>query len=158
MILRDADSIVPDNDEGTESPDQQVTRSAALRSMDSVKSSLRNASLSVPIRHAEFTGESPRVGVFIFPDGQTDGMLESLCREALHDHKDAQCIDAFFECVSENRMDVQFSPKAWTHAFISIQDDPDLHLGKAAKKGYLPLQSDAFGNLIQFFRTAHQAN
>jgi|GEM_PF-871391 len=153
MILRDADSIVPDRHEETESPNQQVARSAALRSMDSVRSSLSNAGLSVPIRHAEFTAATPRVGVFIFPDGQADGMLESLCREALGDHEDATCIDAFFLCVSEKRSDVQFSPKAWTHAYISVQEDPDLHLGKAAKKGYLPLQSDTFGNLVQFFRT-----
>ena len=156
VVLRDADSIVPDANATPEQLVEQATRSAPLRSLDSVKSCLSNAGLSVPSKHAEMTGSSPRVGVYIFPDGQSDGMLESLCRKALQDHAATPCIDAFFDCMSQLHDGVEFSPKAWTHAFISVQDDPDIHLGTAAKKGYLPLKHEAFADLIQFFRNAHR--
>lgn len=154
VILRDADSIVPDANATAEQLEQQATRTAAVRSLASVKSSLLNARLNVPSAHAEITQSSPRIGIYIFPDGQADGMLESLCRDALQGHADTPCIDAFFDCVLKLRSTAKFSPKAWTHAFIAVQDDPDLHLGKAAKKGYLPLTNPVFERLIQFIRTA----
>ena len=85
-------------------------------------------------------------------------MEDPLCRDALVDHPDTACINNFFACVTANRGTREFSPKAWTHAFISIQEDPDLHIGKAAKKGYLPLDHPAFSGLVNFLRNACTLN
>ena len=156
VVLRDADSILTHDRIPIEQPSELATRSAAMRSLDSVRACLLNAGLSAPSAHGQVTDAAPRIGVFIFPDGRADGMLESLCREALRDNKVTPCVDAFFDCVAQLADKLKFSPKAWTHAFIAVQEDPDLHLGKAARKGYLPLKHDAFADLVKFLRSAHQ--
>ena len=158
IVLRDADSLLPSEGGAALAGSDQTTLPAAQRSFDSVRGHLQNARLAAPDSHGELVDGSPRVGCFIFPDGKSDGMLESLCRDSLIDHTDSVCINSLFECVKAHRGAVSFSPKAWTHAFISIQDDPDLHLGKAAKKGYLPLSPPAFSKLVDFLQRACNLN
>ncbi len=80
------------------------------------------------------------------PDGVADGMLESLCRFAVNEAPSAHCVDTLFQCVGTQSI----SPKAWTHAFIAIQADPDLHFGKAATKGYWNLQHAVFDDIMKF--------
>lgn len=158
IVLRDADSVLPTEPNAGNRSSDQTSIPAAQRSLDSVRGHLGNAKLAVPALHGEIADGSPKVGCFIFPDGKADGMLESLCREALIAHTDTPCIESFFACVTTNRGASEFSPKAWTHAFISIQEDPDVHLGKAAKKGYLPLDHPAFSGLVDFLRNACTLN
>lgn len=133
IILRDADSVASNHTTAANNGSDRNFVTASQRSLDSVRGHLLHAKLAAPQGHAELAAGNPAVGCFIFPDGNADGMLETLCRDALVDHPDTACINNFFACVTANRGTREFSPKAWTHAFISIQEDPDLHIGKPHK-------------------------
>ena len=39
------------------------------------------------------------------------------------------------------------------HAFLASREDPELRLGEAAQRGYLPWENAAFHQLIEFVRS-----
>jgi hypothetical protein len=133
-----------------------VTRDAdtdATGAFVSVCAALANASLSVPGAHGLFAGVNPRVGVWIFPDGRTLGMLEDLCMASVQTDLALPCVDEYFQCVlrraarQPNNM-----AKARLHVWLASQVEPDKRLGEAAEKGYWPWDASAFQSLIHFLQ------
>jgi hypothetical protein len=116
---------------------------------------LTNCSLPVPVGPGKVQAGTPRVGVFILPDNQREGMLEDLCMDAVQADGAVPCVADFFQCVArQTQPQRQPSPmaKARVHAWLASQLVPDLRLGEAAKKGYWPWSSTAFDALRQFLR------
>ena len=151
-IVRDADSLTPNAESPSAEAPTTYHLTAASLAFDAVCGCLRNANLPVPTAHSVISDTKPRVGVFIMPDGIADGMLETLCRESVQTLPTASCVDSYFRCVESITAVNEFSPKAWTHAFIAIQEDPDVPLGKAAKKSYWNLHDQAFNGIVDFLR------
>ena len=114
---------------------------------------LGNNRLPVPIAAGQIAAGSPRVGVFVLPDNQRDGMLEDLCLDAVQTDGAIACVNDFFQCVSRNTSR-QPSPmaKARVHAWLASQDDPDLRLGEAAQRRWWPWTNPSFQPLIQFLQ------
>ena len=146
-IVRDADSLL-END-----PNIVDTLTAATRSFQSICDTLKHVRLVPPDKHGVWSRGSPKIGVYIVPDGDSDGMLETLCRQSVTSRHESICVDALFQCLNNRK---EFSPKAWTHAYIATQKDPDLHMGKAAKKGYWNLLDSCFDHLVEFLRSLQQ--
>jgi hypothetical protein len=119
----------------------------------SVASTLQNNRLPVPTTHGVFVAGPPRVAVFVMPDGATDGMLESLCREAVGSDPATPCVVSYLDCLAKagvpgtphpaNRQD-----KAFVRAFLASRPEPDKLLGQAAQAGYWPWADAAFAPLI----------
>ena len=129
----------------------------ARSALQSVQSSLRNVGLPAPQNFLEPAGDlpdSPRVAVFIMPDNANPGALENLCLTALADDPAMGCVEAFMQCVQAA---VATPPadaaKARMHAFLASREDPELRLGEAGQRRYLPWDNPAFGDLAQFLRT-----
>ncbi len=129
----------------------------ARSALQSVQSSLRNFGLPVPQNFLEPAGDlpdSPRVAVFIMPDNANPGALENLCLTALADDPAMGCVEDFMQCVQAA---VATPPadaaKARMHAFLASREDPELRLGEAGQRGYLPWGNPAFDGLAQFLRT-----
>ena len=72
----------------------------AQSAFQSVCSALRNAQLSVPEQPLSIVGEKPRVSVFIWPDCQSTGTLETLCLSSVHDDPAMDCVEQYFECLT----------------------------------------------------------
>ena len=125
----------------------------ARSALQSVQSSLRNVGLPAPQDFLEPAGDSPRVAVFIMPNNADAGALENLCLTALADDPAMECVEAFMQCV---QVAVATPPadaaKARMHAFLASREDPELRLGEAGQRRYLPWDNPAFADLAQFLR------
>ena len=79
-VMRDAD----------DSPDS---------ALQSVTSALRVAGLATPDSHGAFAPGPPSVGVFILPDGESQGAIEDLCWASVEDTSAARCSADYLECL-----------------------------------------------------------
>ena len=142
-IIRDADSLPVGS---------QITASSAA--FQSVVGALtaQGVGLTSPSNHAEFSIGPPRAGVFIMPDGVSDGMLESLCLASVVANPEMRCVEDYFACCLKAGAIPNNLPKAHAHAWLASRVEPDKRVGEAAKAGYWPFASKAFDNLWQFLR------
>ena len=119
----------------------------------SVLSALRTAKLPVPKSPSKLTNTRPQVSVFIVPDAQTNGMLETICLRSVEDDPAISCIDEYFSCLEER---LGFLPsnmeKARLQAFLSSRKKVHRMLGIAAKQGIWPWNSPAFESMKDFVK------
>ncbi len=117
----------------------------------SVCSALGNARLSVPKQPLTMVGEKPRVSVFIWPDCESAGTLETLCLTAVHDDPAMGCVEQYFECLTQHLETMPKTPhKAHLHTFLASREKPGLRLGEAAEKGYWPWDQAVFEPIKRF--------
>jgi hypothetical protein len=152
LITRDADF-----------PRESDRRSAVRLAWDEVTGALRSANLPVPRAHGEMTAavdssvrSTPRLGVFLLPDGVNNGMLEDLCLAAVADDAATPCLDAYFHCLAAKGVTPprNLLPKARAHAYLASRPVPDKRVGEAAIAGYWPWSAPAFAPLLDFVRSA----
>ena len=125
----------------------------ALSALQSVQDSLRNTGLAAPNRFMTPTAGPPRISAFIMPDNSSSGALEKLCLSALADEPAMSCVDEFLQCVNDRAgSGSRDEDKARIHAFLASREDPELRLGEAAQRGYIPWNHSAFTSLVQFLK------
>jgi hypothetical protein len=128
--------------------------SAASDAWKSACAAIEHARLPVPARHGVLSLGRPRTAIYIFPDGESDGMLEDLCLKAFTSDVAYPCMERYFECLASAGVELrrEVRAKARLHAFLASRKDPDVRLGEAARKGYLPCDAPAFSPLIALLR------
>lgn len=141
IVVRDADSTPPNSNV-----------SAFKRAWESVSAALQNAALPVPVEHATLSADSPRTGIFIMPDGQNDGMLESLCLTSVSDQPEYPCVVEYFQCLAKHSVQPNNLDKGRAHAYLASRVEPDKRVGEAAQAGYWPWKSDTFLPLVDFVK------
>lgn len=67
-----------------------------------------------------------RFGLFLVPDGDTPGSLETLLRRAWRPTARDRCVDDYFACVGPNGATVANRDKAWLKAWTAGATNPDL--------------------------------
>lgn len=142
--------------------------SASVSALRSLSFLLGELGLPVPPRHGTFVSaptartEGPlRVGVFVLPDGTSEGMLEDLCLAAVTGDAMMPCLEAYLRCIDERRALVGSAPiarnqlpKARVHAFLASRPEPDRRVGEAAEAGIWPWEADALRPLVDFVNAA----
>ena len=124
---------------------------SATSAFQSLKDSLTSVNLPVPDKEMIPTTEFPKVTVFIMPGDAAGGALEDLCLRALWDDPAMNCVSEYMKCIQEHSCQVPKNPaKARMHAFLASRVDPELRLGEAAQRGYLPWGDSAFVQVIEF--------
>lgn len=123
---------------------------SAVAARQSVMDSLRIANLPVPGDGEEPDG-SLSVHVLILPDGEEQGMLETLlCRSVVDDPVNG-CIEQFFDCVNSlPGTDIRRRDKARAQAYLATRPVPQISVGVAAREGYWPLDHEAFAEVRDF--------
>ena len=122
-------------------------------SFASVCNSLRSAGYEPPAAHAEFSNDTPAIGVFIVPDGSQSGAIEALCRRSVEGEDAAQCADEYIECLkNRNALQSKNADKTFAHAYLAATKDPVARVGEGAQQGVWNFQSPAFAALSQFVR------
>jgi hypothetical protein len=124
-----------------------------VRAFQEVCRDLRGGGLAVPtgVLQPTPTPPFPRVTVMLLPDGQTAGMLETLCWQALTGDPRLSCIDDFLKCVeTQTGQPVARLEKSPIYAYIAAREEPWLFLGLAARSQYFPWSSPAFHAVKQF--------
>lgn len=121
-----------------------------IAAFQSACSALVNAGLPVPRTPEVIEAGPPRVGVFLLPDPQSSGMLETLCNRAAAGDPLWPCVDQFLDCVRRTGSCPSNLDKARFHAFLATRPRPGLPIALAAKAGYISLQSNEFQRLRSF--------
>jgi hypothetical protein len=123
----------------------------AAAAFQSVCGALSSAGLPSPAGPGLLVGGSPRVGVFILPDGASPGMIETLCLAAVREDPAAHCVDEYLDCLRRSGIEGPRNvEKARVQAFLASRPEACAHLGLGAKKGYWPWEGSAFGPLGSF--------
>ena len=123
-------------------------------SFQSVRESLRDSGLPNPKKPLFFTQGLPRVTVMIIPSHKQKGALEDLCLEAVSEDPALMCVDQYFACLAQQRINpTKNLSKAKVQVFLASQEDPTLPLGISAQKGYWPLDSKAFAAVKGFLKS-----
>jgi hypothetical protein len=90
----------------------------------------------LPVAHGTVAGQPLRFGVFISPDGQTPGSIETLCRTAVRDPKVAACVDALTACAAAPHPTQALAAKGWLQAYFAMFREPHrFHDAFDPKKG-----------------------
>ena len=138
---------------------QDANDEGPQRRFQSVCSILKNNKLPIPDKMASFalkkpTPGKPRVGIFIMPDCQHKGMLETLCLSTVESKNINKCIDDFMDCMGKNLKSKppKNSDKAKLHAYLATMEEDTPSLGVATQKGYWDLNSDKLKPLSDFLQ------
>jgi hypothetical protein len=77
-------------------------------------------------------------------------MLEDVCLKAVAADRASACVAQYFQCLAGVGMVPAQNDraKAWMHAFLASRPAPDVRLGEAAAKGYLPFGDAAFAPIV----------
>ena len=127
---------------------------SARSAFESVRGSLLRAGLPAPERMNQAAGDSPSVRVFILPDNQNEGMLETLLCRTFADTPLDRCIDRFFDCVETQSGDGLSRPeKSRAHAYIATRSNPFVSVWVAAQRGYWNLDHAAFDDVRRFLQS-----
>ena len=124
---------------------------------NSVCSALRAVSLTCPAALGSFSNGTPRTGVFVLPDCQQAGMLETLCWSVLEDDEkitgQLECVAGYLACLRNSGGKIHNEPKAkvWTHLAGKGHFDPQV--GRAAQKKVFDWGSEALKPLSQFLKS-----
>lgn len=130
----------------------------ATSAFASLCSGLQNAQLSVPAQPLTVTGTNPQVAVFLWPDCQQPGTLETLCLSSVEKDPAMPCVRQYFECLKDQMPALSKTiEKAelhtfLLHTFLASREKPGLRLGEAAEKGYWPWDHPVFEPVKDFLR------
>jgi hypothetical protein len=133
--------------------------SAAVGAFQSVQAALQGAQLPVPTAMNKLEGGSLAVGVFILPNCQDAGMLESLCLSAAAEMEKAQsggvlpCVYEFLTCLSKRGYQPTNPTKAQFAGYALARDVIDPQLGRAAQQSVIPWEAKAFEPLKAFLKS-----
>ena len=126
----------------------------AADAFKSVCDSLEKAKLKPPEDLAVFSSGMPRIGIYILPDCQDCGMLETLCWNVLQKDLDAlphlKCVEGYLACLRQVKAKPQNEIKAKVWAFLAGKGEFDPQVGRAAQKGVWDWKSEALAKLRAF--------
>ena len=131
----------------------------AKSAFSSVCSSLKTVRIEPPENIGAVAQNTLKIGVFILPDCQNEGMLETLCLRSVSDQPASlACIDGYFDCLEKNGIALpKNKAKARTWTFLAAQNLSDPQVGRAAQAKIFPWNSDAFKPLREFISALTQA-
>lgn len=117
----------------------------------SIQGAFRKASLTVPDRPLTFTESKPKNGIFIMPDNNTNGDLESLFLDSVVQEPVMECVDQYFDCLENLTGNEHPKPtKAKVQVYLASKPEGDLHLARAAQKDYWDWENEVFQNIKDF--------
>ena len=147
---------------GTESGERPTLRAiGVIRDADqdasgafrSVCDHLRNTGYEPPAGHGEFSDAVPSIGVFIVPDGEEPGAIESLCRRSREGDDVSRCVEEYIRCLAEHEaMRSTNVDKTFAHAYLATTENPVARVGEGAMQGAWNFDSPAFAELADFLR------
>ena len=127
--------------------------------LQSVCDALVAAGFPTPGSHGEIVGTSPRVGVFVMPDGRSPGALEALCQQSVASEPAGSCVLEYLDCLKMREgwgdgteRNTAQRDKAFVHAYLASRGDPVARTGEGAKQGVWDFGHGAFGPITDFLR------
>lgn len=123
----------------------------------SICETLRKNNLPVPTSLNNLADGKPRTGVFIMPDNQSTGTLESLCLQALEGQKIKNCINDYLSCfcpdMNQAEKDKFNKPKSRVLSYLASRAPIVNSLGLGAQNGYWDFSHGCFDDLKKFLHS-----
>ncbi len=127
-----------------------------------VDPSARKASLEDAVKAAGLKmtpGSKPQVTLFVLPDNESQGMLETLCLEAVRNDPSLKapygCVEEFLACLERSGTlgDGSRDAKRVAQAYLATRPRVQLFPGLAAYQGYWPWDCAVFDDLKSFLKS-----
>jgi hypothetical protein len=131
---------------------RDAEQGAISSAFQSVKNSLKKVGLSAPKKLRVATDSNPRISVFILPDCENQGMLETLCLQSVSTDQVFPCIETFFQCVEKTVGPPANMDKARLHAYLASRPKPHLSFQQATIAHYWPWDHPVFDLVKDFLR------
>lgn len=135
-FIRDAEDLIAD---------------AAFKS---VCETLRKNNLPVPASINGLADDKPKIGIFIMPDNQSRGTLESLCLLSLQGQKIKDCINDYLSCfypdMNQSEKDKFNEPKSRVLSYLASRAPIVNSLGLGAQNGYWDFSRGCFDEIKKF--------
>ena len=124
----------------------------ANAAFESISNILKKEKLKPPIQINQFSGGTPKIGIFIMPGNSDTGMLEDLCLKTVEHHPAMVCVESFIDCVSklENPPNRNNIAKVKGQAFLAAMPELVYSVGVGAQKGYWNFNSEELTDLKSF--------
>ncbi|HCL55874.1 MAG TPA: hypothetical protein DHW82_02565 [Spirochaetia bacterium] len=134
---------------------RDAEKNPAQSAFDSISKILKDHKLPVPKSiNTIIKNDNISVGIFIMPDNQNEGMLETLCLQSIENNPVKSCIDHFHICfesiLSENEKSVFNIQKSKVQAYLATRAPIVKSLGEAAQKKYWDFNHTCFDQIKQF--------
>jgi hypothetical protein len=131
-------AIIRDADEDAKSAFASIA--GVLKKIGAKKSSEENKYL--------FKGK--KIYVYIIPDNENNGMLETLCLRSVQDHSVMTCVKEFEKCLDKINVIPKNMEKTRSLLFLAAMPENVSSVGIGAKKGYWNFESKEFEKLKIF--------
>lgn len=129
----------------------------AAAAFRSVCASLKEVSLVCPEKCGSFSVGPKRTGIFVLPDCDQPGMLETLCWTILEaDSKskpELNCVMAHLQCLGQANVQTHNPHKAKVWTYLAGRGEFDPQVGRAAQAKVWDWNSPALVSLTGFLRS-----
>jgi len=129
----------------------------AMPAFQSVCASLRAVGLACPAKCGSFSDGPKRTGIFILPDCDQPGMMETLCWTILErDPKSKQevdCVMAHLQCLGRAKVQTRNQEKAKVWTYLAGRGEFDPQVGRAAQHKVWDWNSPTLVSLTGFLRS-----
>ncbi len=129
----------------------------ASAAFQSVCSSLQATGLTAPNSCGIFSNGPLRTGVFVLPDCQQPGMLETLCWSTLESEpgkkEQVDCVMAHLACLSSAKVETRNVPKAKVWTYLAGRGAFDPMVGRAAQAKIWDWQNATLRPLAEFLKS-----
>lgn len=121
----------------------------------------RDAALA-SVRHAldaaglDASNPDVQTSIYILPDDQNPGMIETLCVDAVRGDPVFPCVEDFFTCVEQAGASLPTDirrAKNLAQAYLATRKDSQMFPGIAAYRGYWPWDNSVFDELKRFLQS-----
>jgi hypothetical protein len=128
----------------------------AAAAFQSVCASLRVVGLGCPARCGSFSEGPKRTGVFVLPDCDQPGMLETLCWSVLeadpNSKQEVACVTAHFQCLGAASVQPRNPNKAKVWTYLAGRGEFEPQVGRAAQAKVWGWKSPALRMLSEFLQ------
>ena len=129
----------------------------AALAFESVCGSLRAVGLVCPQKCGSFSDGPKRTGIFVLPDCDQPGMLETLCWTILEtdpkSRQEVDCVIAHLQCLGRANVKTQNPHKAKVWTYLAGRGEFDPQVGRAAQHKMWDWNSPALVSLTGFLRS-----
>lgn len=126
----------------------------ANSAFNSVCETLRKTNRPVPNSIHLLADGKPKTGIFIMPDNQSTGTLESLCLLSLEGQKIKECINddlsCFYPDMNQSEKDKFNESKSRVLSYLASRAPITNSLGIGAQNGYWDFSHGCFGEIKKF--------
>jgi Protein of unknown function (DUF3226) len=102
----------------------------------------------------KWTKNKPRIGLFLTPDGSSNGEIETLVWQAWSgdpaNEQPRRCVDEFVTCMSKAGFTARSRDKGVVSALLAIRNDDDPRLGPGARAKVFDFGRPEFSQLKRF--------